>query len=70
GVLATHAYDDLQRRATSTFGYITTTSYAYEPDSALDSLPNNLANTANDVTYRLDFNRVHQVSSRTNSNTP
>ncbi|MFZ5608208.1 MAG: hypothetical protein ACOY99_01200 [Pseudomonadota bacterium] len=66
--LATYAYDDLSRRASVTLGNGTVVSYSYEPDSALDTLTNNLAATAQDVTFTFDYNRLNQITSNVTSN--
>ena len=67
--LASYIYDGLSRRVTATYGNGTTTSYAYEADSALDSLTNNLSGSGSDITFGFNYNRVNQIISKTVSNT-
>src|SRR3546814_19088592 len=50
GVLATYAYDDLGRRTGITRGNGVATSYAWDPVSRLQTLPQNLGGTTNDLT--------------------
>ncbi|MCG8506346.1 MAG: hypothetical protein MI755_17210 [Sphingomonadales bacterium] len=66
--LATYAYDDLARRTSVTLGNGLVTSYAFEADSALDSLTHNLSGTTNDVTFTFNYNKANQVTTKTVSN--
>nr|WP_241095100.1 hypothetical protein [Marinicauda algicola] len=69
GVLATFAYDTYGRRTSLTRGNGTVTNYAFDAMSRLDSLTQNLAGTADDLTVSLDYNPAGQITSMTRSNT-
>ncbi len=59
--LASYAYDDLSRRTTVTLGKGTTTGYGYDTQSALASLTQNLAGTAQDNTWSYTRNQVQDI---------
>jgi RHS repeat-associated protein len=59
--LASYAYDDLSRRTTVTLGNGTTTGYGYDTQSALASLTQNLAGTAQDNTWSYTRNQVQDI---------
>jgi len=61
--LASYAYDDLSRRTTVTLGNGTSTGYGYGYDtqSALASLTQNLAGTAQDNTWSYTRNQVQDI---------
>uniref|UniRef100_UPI00402BAC95 RHS repeat-associated core domain-containing protein n=1 Tax=Methylomonas sp. PHL2-19 TaxID=3438878 RepID=UPI00402BAC95 len=59
--LASYAYDDLSRRTTVTLGNGTTTGYGYDSQSALASLTQNLAGTAQDNTWSYTRNQVQDI---------
>ncbi|SHL71090.1 RHS repeat-associated core domain-containing protein [Nitrosospira sp. Nsp11] len=66
--LATYAYDDLSRRTTVTLGNGTTTSYGYNTQSALSSLTQDLAGTAQDNTWTYSHNQAQEIISPAWSN--
>ena len=69
GVLGTYAYDSLGRRTTLTRGNGTVTSYAFDPISRLNSLSQDLADTAQDVTINgFTYNPASQIMAQTRSN--
>jgi RHS repeat-associated protein len=68
GVLATYAYNDLGQRTSLTRGNGTVTSYAFDAASRLDTLTQNLAGTAQDLTLGFDYNPARQITSNTRSN--
>ncbi|WP_445369953.1 RHS repeat-associated core domain-containing protein (plasmid) [Methylomonas sp. BW4-1] len=59
--LASYAYDDLSRRTTVTLGNGTTTVTGYDTQSALASLTQNLAGTAQDNTWSYTRNQVQDI---------
>ncbi|WP_445371982.1 RHS repeat-associated core domain-containing protein [Methylomonas sp. HW2-6] len=59
--LASYAYDDLSRRTTVTLGNGTSTGYGYDTQSALSSLTQNLAGTAQDNTWSYTRNQVQDI---------
>ncbi|WP_256324091.1 RHS repeat-associated core domain-containing protein [Nitrosospira multiformis] len=65
--LATYAYDDLSRRMTVTLGNGTTTTYGYNTQSALLTLTQNLAGTAQDNTWTYARNQAQEISTNTAS---
>ena len=66
--LASYAYDDLSRRTTVTLGNGTTTNYGYDAQSGLSSLAQNLAGTAQDLTYTYSRNQVQEISAHSWNN--
>ncbi|MBX9815872.1 MAG: RHS repeat-associated core domain-containing protein [Sphingomonas sp.] len=67
-VLASYGYDDLGRRTSISRGNGTTTSYGYTSLSQLQSLTQDLAGGAYDVSYTYSYNPASQINSRTTSN--
>jgi RHS repeat-associated protein len=67
--LATYTYDLLSRPTNLAFGNGAAVSRSYSTNSLSWSLTNNLAGTAQDVTFALSFNPSVQVLSRDISNT-
>ncbi|MGZ0076168.1 RHS repeat-associated core domain-containing protein [Methylomonas sp. YC3] len=59
--LASYAYDDLSQRTTVTLGNGTTTVTGYDSQSALASLTQNLAGTAQDNTWSYTRNQVQDI---------
>ncbi|MDP3932222.1 MAG: RHS repeat protein, partial [Methylococcaceae bacterium] len=66
--LASYAYDDLSRRTTVTLGNGTTTVTGYDTQSALASLSQNLAGTAQDNTWSYTRNQVQDIKTATWTN--
>ena len=66
--LAAYAYDDLSRRTTLTLGNGTATTYGYDTQSALASLSQNLAGTAQDLTFTYTRNQTGQITAQDWSN--
>ena len=60
-------YDDLGRRTSLIKGAGVTVSYGYDPLGRLTSLTNNLAATANDVTYGFAYSPASQITSQTST---
>jgi RHS repeat-associated protein len=65
GVLETITWDPLSRRDFSTRGNGTTTDYGYDPASRLNSLSQDLALTAKDLSRGFTFNGASQIRTRT-----
>ncbi len=61
-------YDDLGRRTSLTRLNGVTTTYGYDASGRLISLSNDLAGTAQDQTYTLNYNAAAQITSRAGSN--
>ncbi len=70
GVLATFAYDDLGRRTSLSRGGGggAVTTYAYDAASRLQTLTQDLAGTAQDLTRTFTYNASSQILSRAGSN--
>jgi RHS repeat-associated protein len=69
GSIATFDYDDLGRRTLLTRGNGTSTSYAYDPVSRLQSLVHSFpAAPANDLTLGFSYNPASQIVENTRSN--
>lgn len=66
--LAQYAYDDLSRRATVTLPNATTRTYGYDSQGMLQSLANDLAGTAQDVTFAYTRNQAQDIKSTTWTN--
>src|SRR5258708_4078299 len=67
--LATITYDNQGHRQTLARGNsVTTTGYAFDPVSRLQTLTQNLAGTGNNVSYGFTYNPASQVTTRTLSN--
>jgi len=67
-VLATFGYDLLGRRTSLTRGNGTVTTYAYDPASRLQTLSQDVAGTAHDLSLGFAYNPVGQITSNTRSN--
>jgi RHS repeat-associated protein len=69
-LLATYTYDPLSRRTALSYNSGTSSmSYSYSDAGDLLTLTNDLAGTANDVTYTNTYTPAHQLQSETTSNT-
>jgi len=69
-LLATYTYDPLSRRTALSYnGGSSSMAYSYSNAGDLLTLTNDLAGTANDVTYTNTYTPAHQLASETTSNT-
>jgi RHS repeat-associated protein len=68
GVLAVYQYDNLSRRQSITRGNGTSTSFAYDLASRLNSLGHDLAGTAQDISLTFQHTAASQLQLRSSSN--
>ena len=68
GVLATFGYDQLGRRSSLIRGNGTSTTYAYDSVSRLETLTQNLPGTANDLTLGFTYDPAGQIRTNSRSN--